>query len=574
MFYTLISAARIPELIAREQAASVDAMKKSSFVCAAVLLALSISAMAGEFRDKGETVAVDFPSGWVQGKSDDPVVTLKLEKGKSTFEFAKQDSELSDYYLKARVKENVESLRNKGASFSGDIKPITLHGVSSAYYTAYELLGKRACTAFFTYNGASYSVTALGVDESDFRGVISSVRKPGEKIELPRKPKVVHVARKTKEKEAPEDESGIGISKDEESNASSAAVAGSSATAAGTAETEAPATTLVDEGPSAAQAAADSAGRAAQDFFDELAKKTGDKTAAPYLARKPLPLTAWGALLAFWIIGAFVARGVASTCQNPKLAPPPAEVPPDFFFPFVVSKAATLKEVTYNVLTRQKQLLMASFPYEHEPYLVGAVYGCALFHFGWSLLEFFGRGAVVVGAFLWLPGGRFFASLPEMFFAVPLLIGLLMYTTKKRVMLLYDAQSNLIMEARREITYCLIRDGAGKEVARLVPKPGGPRKWDFVDTDNLVIFRIVDDFPKLRPLRKLFGNQGGALKTRYGIFVQDRRAGFVFLDPSSTDRFQVHLDYDYARLAPPAQILAALLYVISMEKDPVYPSLF
>ena len=546
-------------------------MKKSSFVCAAVFLSLSLSAFAGEFRDKGETLAVDFPSGWVQGKSDDPVVTLKLEKGKSTFEFSKQDSELSDYYLKARVKENVEALRSKGASFSGDIKPITLHGVSSAYYTAYELLGKQACTAFFTYNGASYSVTALSMEESDFRGVISSVRKPGEKIELPKKPKVVHVARKAKEKEEPEDDTGL---RDEEQKVSSAALAGSSATAAGTAEPEAPATTLVDEGPSAAQAAADSAGRAAQNFFDELAKKTGDKTAAPYLARKPLPLTAWGALLAFWVIGAFVARGVASTCQNPKLAPPPAEVPPDFFFPFVVSKASTLKEVAYNVLTRQKQLLMASFPYEHEPYLVVAVYGCALFHFGWSLAEFLGRGAVVIGAFLWLPGGRFFASLPEVFFGIPLLIGLLMYTTKKRVMLLYDAQSNLMMEACKEITYCLIRDGAGKEVARLVPKLGGARRWDFVDTDNLVIFSIVDDYPRLRPLRKLFGNQGGSLKTRYGIFVQERRAGFVFLDPSSTDRFQVHMDYDYARLAPPAQILAALLYVISMEKDPVYPSLF
>ena len=56
--------------------------------------------------------------------------------------------------------------------------------------------------------------------------------------------------------------------------------------------------------------------------------------------------------------------------------------------------------------------------------------------------------------------------------------------------------------------------------------------------------------------------------------MQDRRAGFVFLDPSSTDRFQIHLDYAFARLAHPAQILVSLLYVISKEKDPFYPSPF
>ncbi|HNW44255.1 MAG TPA: hypothetical protein PKI19_07100 [Elusimicrobiales bacterium] len=545
-------------------------MKKSSFVCAALFLALSVPSFAGEFRDKGETIAVDFPAGWVQGKSDDPVVTLKLEKGKSTFEFAKQDSELSDYYLKARVKENAESLRNKGASFSGDVKPITLHGVSSAYYAAYELLGSRACMAFFTYNGASYSVAALNMDEGDFRGVLSSVRKPGEKIELPKKPKLVRV-KKEKEKEEPDSDSDVGIFKDEEAKVSSAAAAAVTASAPAP---EQPAAAVADEGPSAAQAMADSAGRAAQNLFDDLAKKTGDKSAAPYYERHPLPLLFWGALLAFWLLGSFAARGVAAAYQNPRLGPPPAEVPPDFFFPFVVSKTATFKEVTYNVRTRQKQLLMASFPYEHEFALVVAVYGCAFFHAAWSLFEFTGRGAAVIGAFLWLPGGRFFASIPEIFFLVPFMIGLMQYITKKRVMMLYDAQSNLIMEGRKEITYCLIRDGAGKEVARLVPKAGGVRRWDFVDTDNLVIFSIQDDCPKIRTLRKIFGNLGGALRARYGIFVQDRRAGFVFLDPSSTDRFQVHMDYAFSRLAPPAQILIALLYVISMEKDPVYPSPF
>ncbi len=539
-------------------------MKKSPFVCAALFFSLSLTVLAGEFKDKGEIIAVDFPAGWAQGKSDDPVVTLKLEKGKSTFEFAKQDSELSDYYLKARVKENVDSLRSKGATFSGDIKPLTLHGVSSAYYTAYELMSSQACMAFFTYNGASYSVAAVNIGENDFRSVLSSVRKPGEIIELPKKPKVVRV--KKPKKEAPE-EDDLAVYKTTEALASvsSAAVTASS-------EPVAAVQPVVPEGPSVAE----SAGKAAQSLFDELAAKTGEKGAEPYYPRKPLPLLFWAGLLAVWVAGSFVARGVAASYQNPRLPPPPADVPPDFFFPFVVSKESSFKEVGYSVLTRQKQLLMASFPYEHELYLAGAVYACVFFHAGWSLMEFAGRGLVVVGALLWLPGGRFFASIPEIFFVVPFVYGLYLLMTKKRNMCLYDAQTNLLLEAHKEITYCLMRDGAGKEVARLVPKEGGGpgRKWDFVDTDNLVIFTIKDDCPKLRILRKLFGNLGGILRTRYGIFVQDRRAGFVFLDPSSTDRFQIHLDYAFARLAHPAQILVSLLYVISKEKDPFYPSPF
>jgi len=548
-------------------------MKKSSFVSAALFFALSLSVFAGEFRDKGETIAVDFPPGWSQGKSDDPVVTLKLEKGKSIFEFSKQDSELSDYYLKARVKENAESLRNKGAAFFGDVKPLTLHGVSTAYYAVYEIQDIQACMAYFTCNGVSYSITALNVAEGDCRNALSSVRKPGEKIEPPKKPKIVRVPKEIEEPAY--DYSGGGYNYAEPvANASTSVVVASSVPAAEVQPEAVTQLSTAESGPSAVQSAADSAGRAAQNLFDELAKKIGDKTAAPYYPRKPLPLLFWGGLLAFWLFGAFFARMVPRAYNNPKLAPPPSEMPPDFFFPFVVSKESTIKEVAYNVLTRQKQLLMSSFPYEHEPYLVGAVYGCVFFHVAWSLLSYLGRDAALLGALLWLPGGRFFASAPEVFFIVPLVIGLLLYMSKKRVMLLYDSNSNLVMEACRETTYCLIRDGAGQEVARLVSKAGGARRWDFVDTDNLVIFSILDDCPKTRLLRKIFGNLGGTLRSHYGIFVQDRRAGFVFLDPTSTDRFQVHMDYSFARLAPPAQILISLLYIISMEKDPVYPSPF
>ena len=543
-------------------------MKKFIFICAALLLALPLCAFAGEFKDKGEFIAADFPSGWAAGKTDDPAVTLRLEKGKSFFEFSKQDSELGDYYLKARVKEQVDSLRSKGNQLSGDIRSVSLHGVSVAYYTSYESMGADGYIAFLTYNGVSYAVSARGLPDPDFRAVLSSVRKPGEKIELP-KPKKIKVVRVKKQKDEDDD-----LPKPELAAASTSAVAGSTDSILNAFAVPADTAAVVE---ASTQAAIPTAGESAHNFLSELAKKQEADALPPYLPRKPLPLVLWAALIGLWVAGSFAARSAAAAYANPKLPPPPADVPPDFFFPFVISKFSTAKDVTYNVLTRQRQLLLADFPYEHELYVAGSVYGCVFFHVVWSLLAFIGRGDAVTNAFVKFPLlGRAFASLPEIFFIVPFIIGLSIYFTKERALQVFDAQSAPVMAVHPDpACYGMIRDGSGKEVARLVNKGGFlNRYWEFVDTDNLVVFSIRDDFPKGLLLRKLFGNLGGTLRSHYGIFAQDRRAGFIFLDPSSADRFQIHMDFAFARLGHPAQILAAVLYIISREKDPVYPSPF
>ncbi len=550
-------------------------MKKLVFICAAFLIALPLRASAGEFKDKGEIIAVDFPSGWNAGRSDDPSVTLKLERGKAFFEFSKQDSELGDYYLKARVKEQVDSLRSKGNTLSGEIKSASLHGVSSAYYTSYDSMGSEAYMSFFTYNGASYALSGRGVDEGEFRAILSSVRKPGEKIEQP-KPKKVRVVRRKRVKE-PEEDFTTQVFKDGSTDVSTAAV-----TAEAPVSTESVMGAFAESTETAAgteastRSAAAVAGEAAHQFLSNLAKKQEESGVTPYIPRKPLPLVLWAVVIGVWVAGSFAARSMAAAYVNPKLPPPPADVPPDFFFPFVISKQSTFKDVTYNVLTRQRQLLLAGFPYAHEFYVAGAVYGCLFFHVAWSLLAFTGRGDSVVNALLKIPFlGPYAASLPEIFFILPFFAGVLMYLTKQPSLQVYDAQSNPVMAVFPEIVYGLIKDGSGKEVGRLVKKGSFLyRYWEFVDTDNLVVFAIRDDFPKGYMLRKLFGNLGGALRSHYGIFAQDRRAGFVFLDPSSSNRFQIHMDYAFARLANPAQILAAVLYIISREKDPVYPSPF
>ncbi len=540
-------------------------MKKTVFH-AALLLALPLCAFAGEFKDKGEIIAVDFPSGWEAGHSDDPTVTLKLEKGKSSVEFSKQDSELGDYYLKARVKEQVDSLRSKGTSLNGEVNQVSLHGVSTAYYTAYESMGTEIYIAFFTYNGASYAISARGLSDGDFRGAIASVRKPGEKIELP-KPKKIKVVRRKKEKETEEDFT-TQVFKDGSADVSTAAVALSTESVLNAFVQSS--AVVVEVEPSTQP----SAGAEARSFFADLSRKE-ESGLPPYLPRYPLPLMLWVGIIGLWVAGSFVARSIAAGYTNPKLPPPPAEVPPDFFFPFVASSVTTLRDVTYNVLTRQRQLLLAGFPYEHEMYLAGSIYGCFFFHVVWSLLAFAGRGDAVVNVLLRLPFGRAFASLPEVFFIVPFIAGLVLYFTKKPVLQIFDAQSTLVLEVKPEIAYGLIKDGAGKEVARLVRKGGMMnRYWEFVDTDNLVVFTIRDDFPSGHLLCKIFGNLGGTLRSHYGIFAQDRRAGFIFLDPSSASRFQIHMDYSFARLGHPAQILAAVLYIISKEKAPIYPSPF
>lgn len=547
-------------------------MRTKNILIPLLLLALPLCAAAAEFKDKGETIAVDFPSGWAAGKSDDPTVTLKLEKGKGSFEFSKQDSELGDYYLKARVKEQVDSLRSKGTTLAGDVRAVGLHGVSTAYYTSYETMGAEAYIAFLTYNSASYAVSARGLSDGEFRAILASVRKPGEVIALP-KPKKIKVVRRKKE---PEEDSSVQIFKDGDADVSTSSVAASTdsvLSAFAQSSTETASTVAASTQPALAEAA----GAAAQNFLAELSKKQeGDTGKPPYLPRKPLPIIFWGALIGLWVAGSFAARSMAAGYQNPKLPPPPADVPPDFFFPFVISKSSTMKDVTYQVVTRQKQRLMAEHVSEHDVYIAGAVYGCALFHVVWSLLAAVGYGAAVTNALQLVPLlGRALASLPEAVFAVPLLAGLSMYFTRKNPLQLFDAQNSLVLEVKPEIAYGLMRDGNGKEIARLVAKGSFLyRYWEFVDTDNLVVFAIRDDFPKGYLLRKLFGSLGGALRSRYGIFAQDRRAGFVFLDPSSADRFQIHMDYAFARLGHPAHILAAVLYIISKEKDPGYPSPF
>ncbi|MDT8286676.1 MAG: hypothetical protein RQ748_06160 [Elusimicrobiales bacterium] len=525
------------------------------------------------FRDSASNFEIDFPAGWAVEKSNDPAVILRLGRRDSFAEFTKLESELSDYYLKARVKEQVDSLRSKGNTISGEVKPVPIRGVTTAYYVRYDAMGSPAYISFLTYDEKSYAVSARGVDETAFRNMLGRFRKPGEVIKSPAPRKPRKTASRVPKVEPADEFSGVQVFRDgaEDSTGTAVMVASAPAvsiddvfktegsTAAADGETAPP------SGPNMAEAAAG--------LITRLSESAGSKE-PPYINRSPLPVWLAGLIVGLWLIGAALARSSAAKYRNPRIALPPADMPPDFFFPFLISKHSSAKEAEYRILTRQKQSLGAYYDFSHDIWLAAGFYGFVLFHLVWAFAGLAPGENPLTNFMLSLPGGRLIASVPDLLFLLPVIFGLYKRAVRKEALEIYDHQSTKIFTVKPENAYGLLRDGNGKEVARLVEKADKDgRYWEFVDTDNLVVFAVRDDAPSISKACRFFGAQGGRLRKHYGIFAQERRAGYVFLDPTSADRFQIHLEYNYARLAHPAHILAAVLYIISREREHAYPTI-
>ncbi len=533
------------------------------FILIAILLVNSLVSLlfAVEHKSSDGVFFADFSSVWKVKKSLDPEVVLKLETGKSFVEFSKLGSELSEYYLKARVKEQIESLRAKGSSISGSVERISIHGKANFYYTSYESMGQRVYIGFFTYNRASFAVSAKGLSGSNLRRIIYTIRKPGEKLAVKRpkpsaKPRVKHHKRKIQES------SSVGIFRDYDKKLNDIIAEINKSTGA-------------DENTGAAVSVKKPAKLKGITEKALTEKKKIIKPEKPLIARSPAPVHVWAVLGALWILGLFFVKSKFKSLVNPIIPPAPKDVPPDFFFPFLINRFVTFKDVFYNIITRQKQNLTAHFPIEHEFYFVLTFYGLLFTHMAWSVTAFISSSSAFTNIFLKLPFGGFFASFPEIFFFLPLFMGVAAYLNKEQKLRLNDNLGNLIFEIKKDEVYGRLRDGKGKEVSTLV-RQGSlfKRQWDFVDTDDQIVFTIKDEHPELVVARKFFGQLGGVLRSRYVIYADDRLAGFVFIDPTSPDRFQIHWDYAFSRLAHPAQILMSVLYILSKERAPSYPSIF
>lgn len=611
-------------------------MKKIHFLVLCAVFACQ-PVLAGEFKDKDSLFTVNMPSGWERGRSDNPAVSLRIENGSSSIEFEKQEDALSDYYLKSGVNESVEAVKARGANFYGaEVNSVSMYGVNNAYYTAYSADGVNECAALFTYNSHSFALSAVNVGPELCRNILSTICKPGTVCAAPCSPYNCLAPNSCKAGKcvapAPCSPSNCAAPKvcknnrcinppcsAENCRAPKTCISGKCVSALAKkpknnntaadnnlhAETNAEVNTSTDiaaelarrdksssevmdsegnivktssepEHISAVETAASATEHAVSSMLQSISSASHSKnTSLPKNARKPLPIMVWAVIVGLWLFGSFLARCSAKMYRNPVLPPPPAEVPPDFFFPFVIDLIRTPTMVQYNIVTRQRQRLYGAYYYKYVPMLVYPVAACVLFHIAWSVLAFLGKGDLLMAKLYAIPFGQYIAICPEAIFALFFIVGLVEYSKRKKVIELYDSRQTLMMRAAKEdSSYCIIRDGQGKEVAHLVKKSSSPRTWEFVDVDNNIQFTLKDDAPSLYKARKLFGYQGGALRSRYGIFEADRRAGYTFMDPSSANKFQIHMDFAFARIAHPAQMLVAILFVSSYEKDSWYPTIF
>ncbi len=511
----------------------------------------------------GDLFEIDFDSGWQQAKSNDPAVVLRIEKGRDFIEISKLEDELSDYYLKSKLKEQSESFKNKGESIS-DPRSASVHSAGTAYYA----VSGDNIISLLTYSGLSYSIIAKGVPESKFKDLVYFFRKPGEKVERP-KPKPAP-KRKVKEKEEKEEEKTEGVQYFMVEDSSAAVstqttvfVFTDTAANAGAANTQ---QQNFQAAPSTGPSSAEQMQKSVADFIKELSAR--DYSAKPVISRKPVPKYVMLVLIAAWFIGWFFSVAKYSSLPNPKMAPYPQEVPPDFFFPFIISRVRTAKTTMFHIITRQKQVLSGFYNHDFQPILSTGVYGLIFFHIVWSLTGFVNEN-MLTGTLASLPLGKYIASFPEMPFIALIIYGLIKKSSTVQKLFIQDAQTNPVMHVLPDKKYyAIMKDGKGKEVAQLHQRnEGSRRKWHFVDTDNQIVFSIVDEHPEIYKAIRFFGNPSGAMRCRYSIFVDNKRAGFLFVDMNSIDGFQVHLEYAYARLAHPGQIMAALLYIASREKE-------
>ena len=533
-----------------------ESMLHKNFYAFVAAVLFCCPAWASTVKTSNGALAVELPSSWknIAGE-DDPDIVLDYKEGKTEIVLKSLNQELGDHYLQARLKDDINALRGRGYTLPGGIDSDKTHSGSTLYYTVYELGAKVIKTGYFTLAGKSYSLVATNVGEKDFEDILFTLRKQGE-------PAPVRVVAKPKKSSKHKDEEpeAAPMTIDENGNTTTLSTAPlSDAAAAPLAQAGTGQVALSSAAAPGAVSTATANVPAAPPAPVVLPK--------PYLDRSPLPLWIWGALLLLWYFAGKNAADAARRISYPKIAPLPKDVPPDFFFPFIVSRFVLPKELQYSITSRQQQKLAARFDRNYEGMMMDGIYGLVAFHVAWSAIVLTPFAAVIAGIVLPLPGGQFIASLPELPFLLMLGAACYNYFRTTFRLSVVDKEEKLVLEALPLSGTIMFRDGKGKEVGRLNRLKG--RDWQLLDVDKDPVLELRDDHPELLAKRRLFGTQGGALRARYSIFVKDRRAGFVLNDPSSENKFQIHLEYGYSRLSHPTHIVMAVLYAASRDRD--YP---
>lgn len=540
---------------------------KKIFIFLTFLL-LSVRLFSYEY--KVDNFVFDFSEGWNVVKGADPQSVLKIEKDGSTIEFIKLEDELSDFYLNSRLIQQRESLINKGLK-PEDIKSTTIHYAAKFYYFVYRDT-KLNTVGLFTYHGVTYNFLSSGLDEGDVKKLIFNFRKPDEKIELPPPPKPKPVAKKVK-KPKPEIQY-ISVTESTEpvsiEPSTEAVVDISSVSASTVTETDiSVSTTTSGEIETFKEQTKESVQSLIlskiNSSIENAISKSTDKQ---IIKRTPINKYFMLLFLIIYLITTIYFKSKFSKYSNPRIKPYPKEMPPDFLFPFIITRVVTPVETMSQIITRNNQFLSSHFNHEYKKYYKWGVIGIIAVHLLWSLGEFVKEGffAAAVSS---LPLGNYIISFIELPFIAVIIYSVVLKKREKQKLIISDSQTNTICEITGDRNSFVTKDNKGRDVLK-VRKIGSyfNRQWECLNEDDNVIFTIKDDHPDIWLAVRLLGNK--LLKSRcyYSLYIDnDKRIGFLFLDPNSINGYQVHFDYDYFRLANPVHIVAILLYIISNERE-------
>ncbi len=529
----------------------------------AIVILLSVLPLFSEVYKVGDCV-FDFDSGWSSTKGSDPNSLLRIEKGSSYAEFIKLEDELSDFYLKSRIEEQRQQVEAKAIKTSS-VKVADIHSKAKAYYFTYS--DKRESTvALFSYEGITYSFISDGISEDAFKKLIFTFRKEGETIEIA-KPKPKPKPKKAQQK--PIEETSleyISIVEQTTTTSDLSNLQDLQSTQTLT-QTEIPPQTTSTTRP---QPTVEIKPQIQQNSFikslnEYLASNQTNKKMI--LNRKPLPSFVGLSVVVLYLIFSFLLKKKFSSYSNLKLKPYPKDLPPDFLFPFIITRLSTSGETLYQIITRPGQFLSASFQHNYRKYFPKALVWLLVFHIVWSVSSLFDE-RFFENIFLSLPFGNYLLSFIELPFIAAYLFTLYHKKNSSLTLVIKDPQMNDISTALVSKECFIIKDAKGRDTLKIKKIGFWKRRFVFINEDNQQFMEIRDWYPEIWKWVKILGNF--LLKRRSYYSIHNEKGdmvGFLFLDPSNFNSYQIHFDYDYTRLVNSIQLLASILLIISVERE-------
>ncbi|MCX7642136.1 MAG: hypothetical protein N2Z20_05840 [Elusimicrobiales bacterium] len=532
------------------------------------LLALSFNFWSELY--KVDSFVFDFDSSWNSTKGSDPNSSLRIEKGANYAEFIKLEDELSDFYIKSRLEEQRQQIEAKALKPSS-VKVTNIHTKSKAYYFTYQDR-KESTIALFTYDGLTYSFISSGIGEDLFKKMIFTFRKEGESIEIPKpqqKPK------RNVSKPKPIENTNLQYISIAENILSSIPVNSSTYSITSTTETSL-STEIVkieDVIPSSEVVEHKTLGIKEQvvkkSFLQKFSEyiKSQHQNSKMVVERKPLSPYFTIFIIIIYIGVSLFFRFKISKYSNLRLKPYPKELPPDFLFPFIITRLKTSKETIYQIITRTGQFLSASISHPYRALYPSSIVLLILFHGFWSLISIF-DDKIIEDIFLSIPFGNYLLS----FIEIPFLIAYFWtyYNKNKFVskLVIKDSQMAEISTAISTSDGFVIKDLKGRETIKIKRIGFWKRRYVFINEDNNQFMEIRDEYPTIWIAIKVIGNYFIKKRCYYSIRNEkDDLVGFLYLDNNNFDSYQVHFDFDYMRLVNSVQLVASILYIISVDRE-------